>query len=141
MLLSWLLAPLALLGALDALYFVAVTYRWMAPDTRWVPAFCRMEDATCARIVDTKWARLFGLPNAVYGLAWYMVVGAVGVYAWGGDPIPWCLPLLLASAATVLVSLVLFWSIVWRMRTRCPLCFFGHAINIAIFGVLLAACL
>ncbi len=137
---SVLLLALAILGALDAAYFVAVTYRWMAPDARFVPAFCRMDAGSCASIVDTRWARVFGLPNAVWGLGWYVIVAAAALGAMPGFPTPWCAGLLVASGATVAFSALLFWAIVWRLRTRCPLCFAGHAINVAIFLVLLWLC-
>lgn len=137
---DWSLLMLAVLGALDALYFVAVTYRWVAPDTRMVPTFCRMEAGACARIVDTRWARVFGLPNAVYGLAWYVFVAFVALTDLAGGSEGWCLILIAGAAATVAVSVLLFWSLVWRLKTPCPLCFFGHGINVAIFGVVLWRC-
>ncbi len=136
----WLLLLLGVIGALDALYFIAVTYRWLAPDSRIIPAFCRMDEGSCSSIVDTKWARVFGLPNSVYGFVWYLLVAGVAVYAMMGHPLPWCLPLLVASALTVAVSVLLFWSLIWKLKTRCPLCFLGHATNLSIFAVLLWMC-
>lgn len=129
------LLALAVVGFLDALYFVAVTYRWMRPDPRWLPPLCRMDEATCARIVDTREARALGLPNSVYGLAWYAAVAAAAAVALATGALP-ARPLLLAGAATsVAFSLYLAWSLV-RLRTLCPLCFLGHGVNVALLVLL-----
>lgn len=137
--LAWALLALAATGAYVALYFVLVTYRVVPPSVRWVPPVCRMDEGTCARVVWTREARLLGLPNSVYGLAWYAVVLAAAV-AWiaTGD-LP-AKPLLLAgSVASVAMSAVLLWALLVRLRTRCPLCFVGQAANALILAVLLIA--
>lgn len=134
------LLALAAVGVLDALYFVLVTYGVARPDTKWVPRFCRMDEASCARVLDTRYARVLGLPNAVYGLAWYAVVGAAATLASLGEPLP-CAPLLAGSAATVLLSAYLAWALLARLRVPCPLCFLGHAVNAALLAALALACL
>lgn len=132
------LAVVATVGLLDALYFVLVTYRWMRPDPRWLPRVCRMDDATCARIVDTPEARVLGLPNSVYGVAWYGVVLAAAARAFAG-PLPWKVPLVLAAGGTVVFSAYLAAVLVFRLRAPCPLCFLGHACNVAILALLAVA--
>lgn len=140
-LLAGALALVAFLGLLDALYFVAVTYRWLRPDAPWLPRLCRMDQATCARIVDTREARVFGVPNSVLGVAWYgVVLGAAG-QALATGSLPYCLPLLLVASFTVAFSAYLAWALVVRLRTPCILCFLGHGVNAALFVVLLLACL
>lgn len=138
---SALLLAAAVVGALDALYFVLVTYGAMRPDARLVPRVCRMDEDSCARIVHTRWGRLLGLPNAVYGLAWYLLVGGVAVADLAGASPGWCALLLAGAAATVAVSAVLAWALVRRLRVACPLCFLGHGLNVAILGLILWACL
>ena len=67
-------APLLLLSAAGfviATYFTSVAYRWIRADEKWIPAFCRMEEQTCASIVFTSQARVFGLPNSVFGIVFY----------------------------------------------------------------------
>lgn len=135
-----LLLALAAVGFLDALYFVLVTYRVIPPDPRWLPNVCRMDEATCARVVDTPYARVFGLPNAVYGLAWYAIVGAAAAGALASGALPFCAPLVVASAATVAFSAYLAWSLLVKLRTPCPLCFLGHGVNAAILAALVAGC-
>jgi uncharacterized membrane protein len=127
------LLALALIGGLDALYFVLVTYRWLRPDAPWLPRICRMDEGTCARIVDTREARALGVPNAVLGLAWYVVLGAATVL---GLPPAWQVPLLGGAAVAFAMSLGLAWALLARLQVRCTLCFAVHAINVAVLALL-----
>ncbi|MCE2543354.1 MAG: hypothetical protein J4F30_07965 [Acidobacteria bacterium] len=65
---------LAVVGLGISTYFTGVAYRWIRPDTRWIPAFCRMGERTCASIVFTPRARVFGLPNSVLGQVFYVAL-------------------------------------------------------------------
>ena len=60
-----LIALLAVVGLSIAMYFTAIAYYWIKPDARWIPAFCQMDEKTCASIVFTPQARVFGLLNSV----------------------------------------------------------------------------
>lgn len=137
MLLAALLVALSLAGLLDALYFVAVTYRWIQPDAAWLPRVCRMDQATCATIVDTPEARALGLPNALYGLLWYAGVLGAGLTWLATGQLPAAGWLLGVSVGTVLFSAYLAWALLGRLKVACPLCFLGHGINLAILLVLL----
>ena len=61
------IVALSIVGFLISSYFTAIAYRWIRPDERWIPASCRMGEQTCASIVFTPRARVFGLPNSVLG--------------------------------------------------------------------------
>ena len=128
------------LGALNATLFLFVSHGLVRADARWLPPVCRMDAATCRSILTTRYARLFGLSNAAYGLVWYAVAAGAGVFVVTGVVPPACLALQLVAGVTVLVSLYLAWALLARLRTPCTLCFAGHAINVALFGLLLAAC-
>jgi uncharacterized membrane protein len=138
---AWAAIGLSVLGALDALYFLLVTYRVVRPDTRWVPSFCRMDEATCARIVDTSYGRALGVPNALPGLAWYVATGAWGAASLASGQALLCTPFLLAGAGVVAFSAYLAWALLTRLKVVCPLCFLAHGLNAALLGVILAACL
>ncbi len=132
---------LAIVGIADAAYFVGVSYRWFAPDARWIPQVCRMEEETCATIIDTRYGRAIGgLPNAVYGMAWYLIVlGLAGVILTIGY-VPACTLFLLAAAGTVMFSVYLIWALVEKLDVACPLCYLGHGLNLAILVTLAIAC-
>ena len=126
------LVVLSLVGAWNALYFSAVTHEWTTSAARFVPAFCRPDEGTCMRIVRTPYARVFGVPNSDVGLVYYALVIAwtVGSYAAGQPVLPWAFRL--ATLATVVVGAYLTWALRYRLRTACPLCLAGHAINLLI---------
>jgi uncharacterized membrane protein len=134
------LAVLAVIGLANAVYFTLVTYRVLPADPKWLPRVCRMDEETCATVIHTREARLLGLPNAVYGAAWYAVILAAATWALATGSLGVLrLPLLVASAATVAVSLHLAWVLLFRLRTPCPLCFLGHAVNAGILVTLVSA--
>ena len=62
---SILLILLAVVGLTVSTYFTAVAFHWIAPDTRWIPTVCRMDDKTCASVIFTPSARVFGPPNSL----------------------------------------------------------------------------
>ena len=129
------LVGLAAAGLLISSYFTAVAYRWMRPDARWIPPFCRLGEATCASIVFTPEARVFGVPNSLLGQAYYASLLA-GVPAGALDE-PWLRTAwLAASLVTVGMGLYLTWSLLFVTRVACVLCFTSHAINAVILGLL-----
>lgn len=137
---SWALIALAVIGALDALYFVLVDQRKIRPDPRWLPPVCRMEEDTCMRILDTPYARVFGLTNATYGLVWYVLLAALATWALITGELLLCVGLLVVAAGTVLLAVYLIWALLVKLETICPLCLLGHAVNASILGVLWLAC-
>lgn len=131
---------LAAAGVLVALYFALVRYRVVPPNTRWVPAVCRMDEDTCAKVVDSEYGHLFGLPNAVLGLAWYLLAGVAGVAGLTLGAFPLCATLVLVAGVTVLVSVYLAWALVARLRTHCPLCYASHLLNAALLALFVVGC-
>ena len=122
---------LAAVGISIATYFTAVAYRWVRPDARWIPAFCRMGEKTCASIVFTPRARVFGLPNSVLGQVFYLAL-LVGIpLGWPGQP-PLSLLYLGASLLTVALAVYLSYSLLFITRVPCVLCFTSHAVNTVI---------
>ena len=61
------LMSLSVVGLVIATYFTAVACRWIRADETWIPSFCRLGEQTCASIVFTPRARVFGLPNSLLG--------------------------------------------------------------------------
>ena len=127
---------LSIIGFLISSYFTAVSYRWIRPDEKWIPAFCRLGERTCATIVFTPRARVFGLPNSVLGQVFYaaLVIGALtGLFECGVLNL-----YLLASVVTVLLGMYLTYSLLFLTRVPCKLCFTSHFINLVIFIMLLS---
>jgi uncharacterized membrane protein len=138
----WALGTLAvsILGFANALYFVLVAYRVMRPDARWLPRVCRMDDRTCASILETRYARVLGLPNALYGVLWYVAAGTAALVALATGRLPAPAALLGGSALAAAVSVYLAWALLYRLRVVCPLCFFGHGVNAALLALFALRC-
>ena len=133
-----LIVVLAGVGFVISTYFTAVAYRWMRPDSRWVPPGCRMGQDTCAAIVFTPRARLLGVPNSVLGQIFYaaLTAGVVGGVLFST---PAYLAYMAASFVTVVLGAYLSYSLLFLTRVPCTLCFTTHAINLVIFVVLLTS--
>ena len=130
------IAALAALGLAIASYFTAVAWRWMAPDARWIPSFCQLEERTCASIIFTPDARVFGPPNSLLGQAYYAALLAGAALGGFADPGPWRL-YVAASLVTVGLAVYLSHALLFVLRVPCPLCFVSHGINAVICGLLL----
>jgi uncharacterized membrane protein len=130
-----LLIVLASAGFLISLYFTGVYYGYLKSDVWWIPVFCRMEHDSCASIVQTPEARIFGVPNFVLGLVFYSVL----VVTILGDIGGFLFDLLTATALlTVVLAVYLIYALRIRLKTDCVLCYSAHGINILIAMILIA---
>src|SRR5271157_369823 len=65
---------LSLGGLADALYFT-LAYYGRIRKARWVPEiFCAREDSSCVTVVRTPHARIFGVPNSLLGVVYYVLL-------------------------------------------------------------------
>ena len=130
-----ILAFLATVGLLIASYFTAVRYRWIIPDAGWIPTFCRMDDKTCASVLFTPSAQVFGLPNSLLGQIYYTgLLVAITLDAFD-DLRVWQF-FVAASVVTIGLALYLSYALLVMLRVPCPLCFTSHGINTLICGLL-----
>ncbi len=128
-----LLLVLALAGLAIAAYFTGVSYRLIAPDAFFIPRRCRLGEATCARVLDTPRARVFGVPNSLLGTAYYLAVIGLAIAGGAGAAPGWVLVAYrLTALGTVALGAYLSWSLLFLTRVPCVLCFTAHAINLAI---------
>lgn len=140
---------LSLGGLANALYFT-FAYYGRIKKARWVPElFCAREGSSCVTVVQTPYARVFGVPNSLLGIFYYlaMIFGAVTGWSFGTNlsiHFTYCvlsfgLVLLFpASAVTVVLGFYLIYALRRKLHTHCPLCYLGHAINATLFILLIA---
>ena len=127
-----LIIALSAAGLADSLYFTLVQYGRMRPDSRMIPGVCRMRESECRSLLDTRYARVLGLPNSLFGLPFYAFTAAVCLLC-RTTGCRFLLPYALAACiAAFLLSAYLFDALVRKLRRRCPLCFLSHAINAAL---------
>ncbi|MFQ5696346.1 MAG: vitamin K epoxide reductase family protein [Terriglobia bacterium] len=112
---------LSLLGLANSLYFTLVYYGRL--ESREVPvAFCRRSERTCLTILHTPYARVFGVPNSLLAIGFYLLTGLVAGLALA-EALPrwlWLVNLVVAAGA-VLLAPYLVWSLVARLKTWCRL--------------------
>jgi uncharacterized membrane protein len=130
---------LSLVGLWDAAYFT-LAYYGRVQNARWVPEIlCAREGSSCVTVVTTEYARVFGWPNSLFGIGYYLVL-----IGWTFIPPRWLfvldvkvpgLSFLLrflltaASAVTVVLGGYLVYALRAKLHTDCPLCYLAHAIN------------
>ena len=124
----WLALLLSAVGLWISIYFTGVSYRWFPPNVRWIPQVCQLKEASCQLVIHTPRAKLFGVPNSVYGIALYVYLLAFFL----GAPLPWW-PAFVAAGLAVIRSFYLAYSLLFLTRVPCPLCFTTHIINTILF--------
>jgi len=130
---------LSLVGLGDALYFT-LAYYGRVEGSQWVPEIlCAREGSSCVTVVKTEYARVFGWPNSLFAIGYYLVL-----IGWTFIPARWLTALDLhapglsylfrflltaASAITVVLGSYLIYALREKLHTDCPLCYLAHSIN------------
>ncbi len=143
---EWLIIALSLAGLVISLYFT-FAYYGRIKKSRWVPEIlCAREGSSCVTVVQTPYARVFGVPNSLLGIIYYVAL----IFWVGMDWLPLVyiehtnmiyilaseVLLLPISLATVLLGFYLIYALRRILRIDCPLCYASHAINFAILVLL-----
>ena len=136
----------SLAGLADALYFT-LAYYGRIRKARWVPEILRArEGSSCVTVVRTPYARVFGVPNSLLGIVYYVLllvwITFVPRHASISGSVlrPFeTLGLLLmgASLSSVVLGFYLIHALRRVLHTHCPLCYAAHAINLILFVLLI----
>jgi uncharacterized membrane protein len=137
--LGTLVVLLSLVGLGDAAYFT-LAYYGRVENSPWVPEIlCAREGSSCVTVVKTEYARVFGWPNSLFGIGYYLAL-----IGWTFIPAPWLVVLDLkvsglsfllrflltaASAVTVALGAYLVYALREKLHVDCPLCYLAHSIN------------
>ncbi len=144
MILRAAICALSLAGLADSLYFT-FAYYGRIKKARWIPEIlCAREGSSCVTVVQTPYARVFGVPNSLLGIAYYLllIAGAIGNWSFGTNlyvhftyfVVPFGLPILIiVSAGTTVLGFYLVYVLRRKLHVDCPLCYTAHTINAAIF--------
>jgi uncharacterized membrane protein len=125
-----------ILGFLISLYFTLVYYGLMKPSQWFIPPICRMDEGTCQTIIHTSDAKILGAPNFVLGLSYYITVIAYASVPFLQQTIILHRFLLAISFATIILGVYLSYSLLFKLRTTCVLCFSSHVLNLIIVMLL-----
>ena len=123
-------ALLAISGGAFSFYFYGVYKNWIRPHQIWIPTFCELNSNQCVSIVDTKYGRLLGLPNALIGIFLFLsyAIILICVALKYIDPI---IPLYIGGF-TIIIGLYLVYGL-YRLRVVCKVCLLVHLLNAIIF--------
>ena len=119
---------LSAVGLWISVYFTGVSYKWFSPNVRWIPQVCQLKEGSCQYVIQTPRARLFGIPNSVFGIFLYIYL----LIFFSGGPLPW-LPAFVGAGLAVIRSVYLAYSLIFVTKVACPLCFTSHIINTVLF--------
>jgi len=132
MLVDGLLLLLTLVGFFISFYFTLVYYQRIPANYYLVPRVCRMKESTRQTVLSTQDARVLGIPNSALGVLYYGIVLLITVFGgWDRGSVVHGL-FLWISILVVLLSLYLSYSLLYRIKIVCPLCFVSHGINVLI---------
>ncbi len=121
-----LLVLTASAGLLISIYFTLLYYRVISPTAKVIPRVCRLGEGGCAAVLGHPHARLFGLPNAVYGIFYYCMVLIVA-FGPGGEWFKQAA--VVVSVVVVGLGVFLVHSLLFVVRVHCILCYASHTLN------------
>jgi uncharacterized membrane protein len=132
-----LVAVLALAGLADSFYFT-FAYYGRIKKARWVPEIlCAREGSSCVTVVQTPYARVFGVPNSMLGVVYYLLLILWAVATPRIPAVGWAL--IATSASTVVLGSYLIYSLRRKLHIDCPLCYAAHSINAVLLVLLILA--
>lgn len=140
---------LSLCGLADSFYFT-FAYYGRIKRSRWVPeVLCAREESSCVRVVQTPFGRVFGIPNSLLGILYYVLMM---IWAMAGRPISFEFQLgtmsysisftnvlIALGAMTVVLGFYLTYALRRILRVDCPFCCAAHAINLLLLVLLAVA--
>lgn len=129
------LISLSVVGLLISAYFALVYRNIIRPDNAWIPAFCRINEQSCGSILRTPEAKIIRIPNFYLGIGYY--IGLIVLSFFPSIIQEFLLELRVLSGFTVFVGIILTYSLIWRIRVPCVLCFTSHAMNLVLFVMFL----
>ncbi|CUS79881.1 vitamin K epoxide reductase family protein [Candidatus Kryptobacter tengchongensis] len=120
---------LSILGFYISLYFTFVYYQIVSPSKFLVPKICKLTENTCQMIIYSEYAKLLGLPNFIYGLAYYFAILLFAILESNGYIKT---AIAIASWFVVAVGVYLVYILTRVLKVNCLLCFVSHILNFLI---------
>ena len=87
-------------------------------------------------MLQTKQAKLFGIPNYILGIVFYLFTLGVAILT-PMDPGTLYWALVLVTTGVVFVGAFLIFSLIFTLRTNCLLCYMAHVVNFLILATLI----
>ncbi|MDE3059288.1 MAG: vitamin K epoxide reductase family protein [Bacteroidota bacterium] len=129
-----LISSLAVVGAFISTYFTVVYYRLLPADDKHIPAFCRMKETTCRKILEAREAKALGVPNSIIGLLYYFSILILPMPAFETF-------FLISSIFAVGLGMYLTHTLLMKLKLHCTLCYMAHLINLVIANLFIVRAL
>jgi uncharacterized membrane protein len=121
---------LSAIGLYIAAYFTLVYYKIISANTKLMPNVCRLEEHSCQTVLGSRFARVFGVPNSLLGVGYYVIVTAVLLSGLSASGVT--VGLLAVAWFTVALGVLLAYSLFFIIKIPCPLCLTAHTINLTL---------
>lgn len=115
---------LSMFGLAISVYFLLVYSGVLTGNESMLPKNMCTKNS-CHAVLETKFANVFKVPNFVLGIFYYLAVFLYPSFPYTG----WYL---LVSFFVAVLSIYLAYSLIYRLKTPCFLCFASHVINFSI---------
>jgi protein-disulfide isomerase/uncharacterized membrane protein len=141
---SRLLLSFVLLSLLGVVVSVELTriHVFVHTDPTYHSVCAVSEGVNCETVAASPYSVFAGLPVSVWGLAAYVVMGALGLWGWSRRRLhpTWSLGLLLVlTTVSIVSSAILAYISVTRINSLCLFCMGSYAVNVGLCGVCLVA--
>lgn len=123
------LGILSAIGFYISLYFTLIYLRFISPAKFLLPNVCKLSGSTCETIINTKYAKILGFPNFVYGLFYYLAIFLFVIFDFNNYI---KIAIVLISWLVVVLGVYLIYALLKVLRVNCLLCFISHAVNFLI---------
>ena len=125
-------ALLAIVGGAFSFYFHGVYRGCINHRQFWIPSFCELNSNQCVSIVNTKYGRLLGIPNAFAGIFLFLTY-AIILICTALDYVDPIIPRFVGGF-TILLGLYLIYGL-FRLKVACKICLLVHFLNAIIFFI------
>ncbi len=126
MIVNLLIFSLSLIGFYISLYFTLVYYGIISPLKFPIPQVCKLSENACSLIINTRYARILGLPNFVYGIFYYLLLILFAISN-SNDYIK--ILFQIVALFVVAFGVYLIYVLIYVLRVKCILCLVSHIIN------------
>ena len=126
MVLSLLLGVFSVKGLFVSFYFLSAKMGWFQGFVKNMP-LC--DGDTCIRVSDSRYGSMFGIPNYIFGIFYYIMVIVLSFITLNGSILYLALAV---SYGTVLYGVYLTYALLVKLKIVCVPCFISHGINLGI---------
>lgn len=123
-------ALLALVGGALSFYFFSIYRGWVSTQHEIIPVYFRINSGTCINIIDSKYGRIAGVPNAFSGSI-FLLVYAFSLMAIPLDILSWKISFML-GLLSIIFGIYLVYGLA-KLKVLCPVCIAVHTLNLFIF--------